>query len=171
MFSSLNSVANFKPYTYWSLVLLTCAITQHVASIFIFLGIFMRLREFSLNPRSLLWSSLGAFCIGYGCWTFLMSRRSANSFSDRKTIIEKRMIFNYPRVEYRPKCFSQTDLKTLKSSILVFLALVSLSPVLRTLTAATSSDSIWAMSAVLFFLNILLADYSAMPTNEPSQER
>lgn len=44
---------------------------------------------------------------------------------------------------------------------MVFLTLIALSPVLRTLTAATSSDSIWALSAVLFILNILLADYTA----------
>lgn len=47
----------------------------------------------------------------------------------------------------------------IKSSILVFLSLMSLSPVLRTLTAATSSDSIWALAACLFILNVLLADY------------
>jgi phosphatidylinositol glycan class C protein len=44
---------------------------------------------------------------------------------------------------------------------MVFLTLVSLSPVLRTLTAATSSDSIWALAAILFMLNTLLADYTA----------
>ena len=49
--------------------------------------------------------------------------------------------------------------KTIKSSILVLLALIALSPVLRTLSAATSSDSIWALSAGLFVLNALLADY------------
>lgn len=43
----------------------------------------------------------------------------------------------------------------------VFLALVGLAPVLKTLTAATSSDSIWSLSAVLFCLNALLADYRA----------
>ena len=42
---------------------------------------------------------------------------------------------------------------------MVFLALIGLSPVLKTLTAATSSDSIWALSAALFVLNALLADY------------
>jgi len=44
---------------------------------------------------------------------------------------------------------------------------MSLSPVLRTLSAATSSDSIWALSACLFLLNILLADYgSSSPVNQ-----
>lgn len=50
--------------------------------------------------------------------------------------------------------------KIAKSSILVFLALLALSPVLKTLTAATSSDSIWALSSCLFVLNVVLADYS-----------
>ncbi|KAJ2912360.1 hypothetical protein MD484_g8063, partial [Candolleomyces efflorescens] len=55
---------------------------------------------------------------------------------------------------------------------MVFLTLVSLSPVLRTLTAATSSDSIWALAAVLFILNALLADYTAANAeNTESQSR
>ena len=49
--------------------------------------------------------------------------------------------------------------KTVKSSILVFLALIAVTPVLKTLTEATSSDSIWALTAILFSLNALLADY------------
>jgi hypothetical protein len=64
-----------------------------------------------------------------------------------------------------------TDIKAVKSSILIFLALMSLSPVLRTLTAATSSDSIWALSAVLFILNALLADYSAQNFDGQVHER
>ncbi|KAG9121043.1 hypothetical protein FRC07_003168 [Ceratobasidium sp. 392] len=53
--------------------------------------------------------------------------------------------------------------KAIKSSILVFLALASLAPVLRTLTAATSDDSIWALAAILFGLHALLADFSPEP--------
>lgn len=59
----------------------------------------------------------------------------------------------------------------MKSSILVFLALMSLSPVLRTLTAATSSDSIWALSASLFILNALLADYTGFRPEAQHRER
>lgn len=53
-----------------------------------------------------------------------------------------------------------TGAKATKSSLLVFLALMAVTPVLKTLTEATSSDSIWALTAVLFVLNVLLADYS-----------
>jgi hypothetical protein len=61
--------------------------------------------------------------------------------------------------------------KTLKSSILVFLVLMALSPVLRTLSAATSSDSIWALAAVLFGLNAMLADYTPARLDAHVQER
>lgn len=65
----------------------------------------------------------------------------------------------------------QPGAKALKSSILVFLALLALSPVLRTLTAATSSDSIWALSASLFILNALLADYTSAKRGNQIRER
>lgn len=71
-----------------------------------------------------------------------------------------------------PLCRSSiTGAKTVKSSILIFLALLALSPVLRTLTAATSSDSIWALSASLFFLNVVLADYTPVNPSQHAQER
>lgn len=61
--------------------------------------------------------------------------------------------------------------KALKSSILVFLSLLALSPVLRTLTASTSSDSIWALTASLLGLNVLLADYSPPRDARITKER
>lgn len=54
--------------------------------------------------------------------------------------------------------------------MLVFLALVALSPVLKTLTEATSSDTIWAISASLFFLHTILADYTT-PSPQEKKER
>lgn len=58
----------------------------------------------------------------------------------------------------------------MRSAVLVFLALLSLAPVLKTLTEATSSDSIWALAFFLFFLHTLLADYTA-PRPYESRER
>ncbi|GAA5898825.1 hypothetical protein JCM5296_005617 [Sporobolomyces johnsonii] len=51
----------------------------------------------------------------------------------------------------------------LKSLIPLF-ALYLLSPALKTLTRATTSDSIWALSGTLFAINLLLGDYRAIPT-------
>ncbi|KAJ3786633.1 phosphatidylinositol N-acetylglucosaminyltransferase [Lentinula aff. detonsa] len=140
--SSLRKNPNFKPYTYWPLVHLSIAITQHLATIFIFLSVFVRLKDRSLDPRVLIFVSLGCFFVGYFVWEVLQYTQSSGGGSKHGSKRNERV-------------------KTLKSSILIFLALMSLSPVLRTLSAATSSDSIWALSACLFLLNILLADYGS----------
>lgn len=44
--------------------------------------------------------------------------------------------------------------------MLIFLALIALAPILRTLTAPTSADSIWALATVLFLVHAALADYT-----------
>jgi len=145
--ASLRKNPNFKPYTYWPLVLASCAITQHLAMIYIFLAVFVRLKECSLDPRLLVWITVTCFVGGYMTWELLeCSRFNRAQRNTNRT-------------------------KTLKSSILVFLALMALSPVLKTLSAATSSDSIWALSACLFMLNALLADYSPAKLGSQVRER
>lgn len=47
------------------------------------------------------------------------------------------------------------------SKLIMGLVLLAVSPVLRTLTESTTSDSIWALSAMLFFLHLALADYTS----------
>ncbi|KAH9898409.1 phosphatidylinositol N-acetylglucosaminyltransferase [Cubamyces lactineus] len=145
--SSLSRNPNFRPYTYWQLVILSCPISQHLASIFVFLAVFMRLQQRLLDPRALVWMSAAVFLAGYMTWELLDCSRVDTG------------------VRYTNRA------KTLKASILVFLALMSLSPVLKTLTAATSSDSIWALSACLFILNALLADYTALRPQSHRRER
>ncbi|KAI0335283.1 phosphatidylinositol N-acetylglucosaminyltransferase [Cubamyces sp. BRFM 1775] len=145
--SSLSRNPNFRPYTYWQLVILSCPISQHLASIFVFLAVFMRLQQRLLDPRALVWMSVAVFLAGYMTWELLDCSRVDSG------------------VRYTNRA------KTLKASILVFLALMSLSPVLKTLTAATSSDSIWALSACLFILNALLADYTALRPQSHRRER
>lgn len=66
-----QDLANFRPYTYWPLVILSCSITQHLATIFIFLSVFVRLKEGILDPRSLVWLTVILFSIGYGTWNAL----------------------------------------------------------------------------------------------------
>ena len=64
---------------------------------------------------------------------------------------------------YAPKSsFSgrnQQRLATAKSAILIYCALLGLSPILKSLTKSTSSDSIWAMSSWLMLINIFFFDY------------
>jgi phosphatidylinositol N-acetylglucosaminyltransferase subunit C len=50
-------------------------------------------------------------------------------------------------------------LGTIKSAILIYFTLLGLSPILKSLTRSTSSDSIWAMSFWLLAINIFFFDY------------
>lgn len=51
-------------------------------------------------------------------------------------------------------------LSTAKSALLIYFTLLGLSPILKSLTMSTSPDSIWAMSFLLFTINIFFFDYS-----------
>jgi len=51
-------------------------------------------------------------------------------------------------------------LGTIKSALLIYSTLLGLSPILKSLTKSTSSDSIWAMSFWLLAINIFFFDYS-----------
>ena len=56
---------------------------------------------------------------------------------------------------------NQERLATAKSAILIYCALLGLSPILKSLTMSTSPDSIWAMSSWLMIINIFTFDYGA----------
>ncbi|KAI2637613.1 GPI2-domain-containing protein [Hypomontagnella submonticulosa] len=59
-------------------------------------------------------------------------------------------------------------LSTVKSAILIYFTLLGLSPILKSLTRSTSSDSIWAMSFWLLAINIFFYDYSSGPVKFPA---
>ena len=70
----------------------------------------------------------------------------------------------YPPFESQTSSLSprnQERLATAKSAILIYCALLGLSPILKSLTLSTSSDSIWAMSTWLLIINIFTFDYGA----------
>lgn len=50
-------------------------------------------------------------------------------------------------------------LSTAKSALLIYSTLLGLSPILKSLTQSTTADSIWAMSFLLFTINIFFFDY------------
>ena len=57
---------------------------------------------------------------------------------------------------------NQARLKTLKSACLIYFALLGLSPILKSLTKSTSSDSIWALATWLLMINIFFFDYGSL---------
>ncbi|KAK5131962.1 hypothetical protein LTR08_000474 [Meristemomyces frigidus] len=69
----------------------------------------------------------------------------------------------------KPSAFSprtQARLTTAKSAILIYCSLLGLSPILKSLTKSTSSDSIWALSTWLLLLNLFTFDYGAGPESK-----
>ncbi|TKA65887.1 hypothetical protein B0A49_10218, partial [Cryomyces minteri] len=68
----------------------------------------------------------------------------------------------YPPYGGQASSFSprnQQRLATAKSAILIYCALLGLSPILKSLTKSTSSDSIWAISVWLMCINVFFFDY------------
>ena len=79
------SAANFRPYTYESLVLASCTISLHLSIIFTFLAVFVRLRERTLDPRLLVWISIVSFMCFYTLWEIVEYTGSDTSrFIDRR---------------------------------------------------------------------------------------
>ncbi|KAK6353283.1 hypothetical protein TWF696_005257 [Orbilia brochopaga] len=58
-----------------------------------------------------------------------------------------------------PPSRTNRRLSTLKSALLIYSTLLGLSPILKSLTHTTTSDSIWALSSWLFLVNLLCFDY------------
>ena len=65
--------------------------------------------------------------------------------------------YNAPASSFSPR--NQQRLATAKSAILIYCALLGLSPILQSLTQSTTSDSIWAMSTWLICINVFFFDY------------
>ncbi|OAG10633.1 phosphatidylinositol N-acetylglucosaminyltransferase [Paraphaeosphaeria sporulosa] len=56
---------------------------------------------------------------------------------------------------------NQQRLATARSALLIYAALLGLSPILKSLTKSTTSDSIWALSTWLLFMNVAFFDYGS----------
>lgn len=63
---------------------------------------------------------------------------------------------------------NQARLKTFKSALLIYFALLGLSPILKSLTKSTSSDSIWALATWLLIINIFFFDYRSLTPSKPT---
>ncbi|KAI1114678.1 phosphatidylinositol N-acetylglucosaminyltransferase-domain-containing protein [Nemania sp. NC0429] len=67
---------------------------------------------------------------------------------------------NHRPLSPAPSGRTSLRLGTIKSAVLIYFTLLGLSPILKSLTRSTSSDSIWAMSFWLLAINIFFYDYS-----------
>lgn len=143
-----------------------CTISQHLSVIFVFLAVFTRLLDHTLDPRLLIVLSSTAFvggCITWEALEYFWSDVAGNSSSDRRTLLQDRAVSF--QIHYLGlMLFRGSGARAIKASLLIFLALIALAPILRTLTAPTSTDSISALTTALFIVHAALADYSYNPS-------
>ncbi|ORX74626.1 phosphatidylinositol N-acetylglucosaminyltransferase [Linderina pennispora] len=131
----LQKNTNVRMYDYSTVVQQTTVVTQHLSSIMVFLAVFINLRRGSLTGEALVWGSTTLTMVGFGFWGLLnYSLRTPEQRVERWNLI--------------------------KGAVFFTLLLFGLSPILRTLTEDTSSDTIWAMTVMLFFGNLAFHDYS-----------
>ncbi|ODO06239.1 phosphatidylinositol glycan, class C [Cryptococcus wingfieldii CBS 7118] len=112
-------------------------ITQHISTIAIFLAVLSALLDGRVTPESIGWGCFLGGLVGWGVWQRGWGRWK-------------------PREVQDPLIPPPTPIRTL---ILPPLLLALLSPVLGTLTSATTSDSIWPLAAGLGFVHLLLSDF------------
>lgn len=172
-----DTTVNVHPVDLPTLLRQTLPITQHVASIFIFIAVFVRLSRGDLSATTLLkWCA--AIAIGLRVWAW--------SIGERTTwvgLAGAAAASASPHAGTSPPSATQSDAldetsarpdrrtKQPVGTLIPLIALYLLSPALKTLTRATTSDSIWALSGTLFAVNVFLGDYRAIPRESPFRSR
>ena len=123
---------NVRAYAFYPLLASTTHLTQHLSSLTIFITAFIGIYTNRLIPSALALSSSLVTILAYIFWDFTSHQSKP---------------VNIP--------------STVKSAGLIFFTLLGLSPVLKSLTKSTTSDSIWALSVGLFVVEIMAHDYSS----------
>jgi phosphatidylinositol glycan class C protein len=134
----LQKNVNVHTYKYWTLVRETSVVSQHFSSMLIFIGIFIHLYNKNITENTLIFSSTTLLVILFLIW------------SSKMKDIDPRFIVN--------------RLGMIKTGILLFAILLSFSPILKTLTEETSSDTIYALTVIFFIGNVILHDYGGKIT-------
>lgn len=134
-------------------------IVQHLASVLIFCCCFVAIFQRKASPVAVVgWASLFTV-LAWTLWDYWMRRESKSihrMYSDSSHVDPR-------KCPPRPGSSRSTHrrLITAKSAVLIYAALLGLSPILKSLTCSTTSDSIWALSSWLLLLNVVFFDYSA----------
>ena len=136
-------------YTYSSLVIYPCYLIMHLNMIFVFVGLFILLySEMMKNDLLLLSFNYGGAFVGFVFWSLL----DVISASRPTVIINLSSFWRHVNLRHSFSFF--------KRSFLFFFILLGLSPILKTLTEDISSDTIWALSTILFLINLGFHDHS-----------
>ncbi|OAL57066.1 phosphatidylinositol N-acetylglucosaminyltransferase [Pyrenochaeta sp. DS3sAY3a] len=146
-----------QPYEFWSLMADASVIVQQLASVAVFCCSFVAIFNERVEPVVVVgWASLGSV-VAWGVWDAWMGESFGGEDAASKPTDENDSEYTIastlsPRMQQR--------LATVKSAALIYAAVLGLSPILKSLTLSTTSDSIWALSTWLLMINVAFFDYS-----------
>ncbi|XP_071381090.1 phosphatidylinositol N-acetylglucosaminyltransferase subunit C [Centroberyx affinis] len=126
-----------RQYRYWAVVKEAVLVGQQLSCVAIFIALWLYMEQGLLSAEALLWNSLLSALLGYGLYQALRSQVESGE----------------PR----------TRLADLQSAAIFLSFTFGFSPVLKTLTESVSTDTVYAMSAVM-----LLAHLVSFPYAQPS---
>ncbi|XP_077463528.1 phosphatidylinositol N-acetylglucosaminyltransferase subunit C [Stigmatopora argus] len=127
-----------RQYRYWAVVREAVLVGQQLSCVAIFVTLWLYMEEGLLSPDTLLVISLATSLLGYGLYQALAARAE-------------------------PVPPAGTHLADLQSAIIFLSFIFGFSPVLKTLTESVSTDTVYAMSALM-----LLAHLVSFPYGHPS---
>ncbi|KAK4053914.1 glycosylphosphatidylinositol anchor biosynthesis [Microbotryomycetes sp. JL221] len=174
--SDLQRNVNVHPASLPVLLAQTLPITQHLASTFIFISVFIRLLRGSLEPTRLLLLS-AMFAVILRVWAHISypasgaTRATATPINGSPTMVADSSTKEATRSNPTTAKASLGPSSSAVTPLIPLFTLYVLSPALKTLTKATTSDSIWALSGTLFCINLFLGDYRSIPTTGPSRNQ
>jgi phosphatidylinositol glycan class C protein len=137
-------------------------IVQHLATVVIFCCCFVAIIHGKVSPVAVVgWASICTI-LAWTLWDYWTSREIG---SLPRSPVDFTIGPNGPTPNTETPLIRQTQqrLTTAKSAALIYAALLGLSPILKSLTRSTTSDSIWALSTWLLLINVASFDYSGRP--------
>jgi multisubunit Na+/H+ antiporter MnhF subunit len=147
-----------RPYEFWSLMSDATVIVQHVASVVVFCCCFVAIIQGRVSPVAVVgWASLGTV-LAWALWDYWMGQESKRLASPNSSPVHASTNDSGPATLSTSS--NRKRLTTAKSAALIYAALLGLSPILKSLTRSTTSDSIWALSTWLLVMNVAFFDYS-----------
>lgn len=145
--SSMVTNANVQAYDYLALSFDTLAIIQQVSAVVLFLIMFGHLWQGKLSAKYLVWVNVTLLFVGYATRVFLEEDVHMNQLM---TLL-------------------QHISANIRQLFLFACILLGLSPVLKTLTFSFSSDTIYALTIVLYSMHLVLHDYSFVNLSNSKQ--
>ncbi|GAA95007.1 uncharacterized protein L969DRAFT_89425 [Mixia osmundae IAM 14324] len=141
--SSLQRNVNVHVHSFRELQLATLPLSQHLSAIMIFISVFVHIYMGILSAAEMIWIDIALGAAIYASWSMSPIAVARPASQERSLVV---------------------------SLVALTLMLYLLSPVLKTLTEATTSDSIWALTTVLFLISSILGNHVLRRTRSAQAE-